>query len=228
MRRRYLPAERFPARRVRAERRCEKDNWQSLYLISQGRRLGAGKQSTSPLFPGSVSLPGTRHPRYAQSGCSEHRSPRIRKGAFSRPAESRCCAGKTELGEFSTSARACPPYGIATGVRQSGRRGLVRIGWPRRRIDGWAITFGKPGRPRRACKATPIWAIVRDRTGRLWVGNENGLAFLYPGAKTFTPWPLPGVRNKAESFRPGRDPGRSRLGGHRKHRDSHRSDHSAD
>ena len=35
-------------------------------------------------------------------------------------------------------------------------------------------------------------------TGRLWVGNDNGLAFLDPGAKRFTPWPLPGFRKGSE------------------------------
>jgi signal transduction histidine kinase/CheY-like chemotaxis protein/ligand-binding sensor domain-containing protein len=37
-----------------------------------------------------------------------------------------------------------------------------------------------------------IWAVLRDKRGRLWVGNEGGVAFLDPPSKRFVAWHAPG------------------------------------
>ncbi len=42
-------------------------------------------------------------------------------------------------------------------------------------------------------RSNEIWAMLRDSSGRMWVGDEQGIDILEPGADRFHPWNSPGI-----------------------------------
>ncbi len=51
--------------------------------------------------------------------------------------------------------------------------------------EGWTKAQG--------LRSNEIWALFRDSTGRMWVGDEHGLSFQMRGSTEFHPWSAPGI-----------------------------------
>jgi ligand-binding sensor domain-containing protein len=74
-----------------------------------------------------------------------------------------------------------------------------------------------------------IWGVLRDRTGRLWVGNDNGVGLSGSGRqKIHAVGRFPDCRKEQRVSGLVRVQGRSRLGRHGKYRGSHRSHYPPD
>ena len=172
----------------------KKDTWQSLYLSSRGEVWALGNKHIAALPQGAAGFQDRDIPEMlnpdATNAITEDRQGRILTSSGMQ-------LMRWENGAWTIfdERQGMPPYGIGpVFVNFEGEVWFASGGHGVNRWLGynlWETWTTKEG-----LQSDTIWGIVRDRTGRLWVGNENGLAFLDPGAKTFTPWPLPSVPNK--------------------------------
>jgi len=169
----------------------EKDNWQTLYLSSKGELWAVGFKHVAALAQGASAfqkrdIPGMQNPD-ALNAVTEDVHGRILTSS-----------GKQVLRwdngawRIFDERQGLPPLGIAPVFANpagevwfaSNGHGMSR--WLGYGIwDTWTTAEG--------LQNDTIWTVLRDRTGRLWVANDNGLAYLDESRKRFTPWPLPGL-----------------------------------
>ncbi len=169
----------------------EDDNWQSLYLSSGGDLWALGSKHIVMLAKGASTFQNRSIPEMLNPDSLNT----IAEDPQGRVLTS---SGKQLLrwedGAWRTfnERQGLPPYGMApVFVNPAGDvwfavngHGLSR--WLGYNLwETWTTAEG--------LQSDTIWGILRDRTGRLWVGNDNGLDFFEPGAKRFMPWPLPGL-----------------------------------
>ena len=191
MRRRHLQVERRPVRIWGPNEGVEDDNWQSLYLSSGGDLWALGSKHIVMLAKGASTFQNRSIPEMLNPDSLNT----IAEDPQGRVLTS---SGKQLLrwedGAWRTfnERQGLPPYGMApVFVNPAGDvwfavngHGLSR--WLGYNLwETWTTAEG--------LQSDTIWGLLRDRTGRLWVGNDNGLDFFEPGAKRFMPWPLPGL-----------------------------------
>ena len=169
----------------------QKDDWQGLHVTSKGEIWALGAKHIAALRPGETV--------FQNRGLSEIQNPDS-LNSITEDLEGRVLTSngkqllRWENGAWTTldERQGIGPYGIGpVFVSMAGEvwfapsgHGLSRwLGY--NNWENWTTAEG--------LQSDTIWAILRDRTGRLWVGNDNGLAFLDRGAKKFTPWTLPGL-----------------------------------
>ncbi len=169
----------------------QKDNWQSLFITSKGEIWALGSKHIAALPPGAGAFqnrdPGEMQNPDALNAITEDRQGRVLTSSGKQLL-------RWENGAWRTfdEHQGVVPYGIApVFVSPAGEIWFASSGHGLSRWLGynlWETWTAAEG-----LQSDAVWGILRDRTGRLWVGNDNGLAYLDPGAKKFTPWPLPGV-----------------------------------
>jgi signal transduction histidine kinase/CheY-like chemotaxis protein/ligand-binding sensor domain-containing protein len=169
----------------------KKDHWQSLYLTSRGDLWALGNAHIASLPQEASSfqdrdVPEMHNPD-ATNAITEDQQGRI------------LTSSGTEVLRWEKGAwnifdehQGLVPYGIGpVFVNPAGEVWFASSGHGLSRWLGynlWETWTAAEG-----LQSDTVWGILRDRAGRLWVANDNGLAFLEPGAKRFTPWPLPGL-----------------------------------
>jgi signal transduction histidine kinase/ligand-binding sensor domain-containing protein/ActR/RegA family two-component response regulator len=169
----------------------QKDNWQSLYLSSRGDIWAVGNKHVVCLPQGASTfqdrdVPEMHNPD-ATNAITEDRQGRI------------LTSSGTEVLRWENGAwnifderQGIAPYGIGpVFVNPAGEVWLASSGHGLSRwlgYDLWETWTAAEG-----LQSDTVWGILRDRTGRLWVGNDNGLAFLDRGGKRFTAWTFPGL-----------------------------------
>jgi signal transduction histidine kinase/ligand-binding sensor domain-containing protein/ActR/RegA family two-component response regulator len=169
----------------------EEDNWQSLYLSSRGDLWAVGSKHIVTLPKGAST--------FQNRGIPEMQNPDSLIAIAEDPQGRVLTSSGKQLLRWEDGAwrtfdvrQGLPPYGIApVFVNPAGDVWFASNGHGLSRWLGynlWETWTAAEG-----LQSDTIWGILRDRTGRLWVGNDNGLAFLDPGRKRFTPWPLPGL-----------------------------------
>ena len=169
----------------------EEDDWQSLYLSSNGDLWAVGAKHIATLPKGAStfqnrSIPEMQNPD-SLIAITEDPQGRVLTSSGKQLL-------RWENGAWKTfdERQGLPPYGIApVFVNPGGEVWFASNGHGLSRWLGynlWETWTSAEG-----LQSDTIWGILRDRNGRLWVGNDNGLAFLDPGQKRFTPWPLPGL-----------------------------------
>jgi signal transduction histidine kinase/CheY-like chemotaxis protein/ligand-binding sensor domain-containing protein len=168
----------------------KKDNWQSLYLSSRGDIWALGNKHVASLPQGAATfqdrdVPEMHNPD-ATNAITEDRQGRILTSSGSQVLRWQNGAWK-----IFDERQGIEPYGIGpVFVNPAGEVWFASSGHGLSRWLGynlWETWTAAEG-----LQSDTVWGILRDRAGRLWVGNDNGLAFMDPGAKRFTPWPFPG------------------------------------
>jgi len=169
----------------------EKDNWQSLFVTSKGDFWALGLKHIATLPQGASrfqkrDVPDMQNPD-SLNAITEDREGRVLTSS-----------GKQVLRWENGAWRAfderqgLPPYGVApVFVNPAGEVWFASSGHGLNRWLGYNLW--ETWTTAEGLQSDTIWAELRDNRGRLWVGNDNGLAYLDPVAKRFKAWPLPGV-----------------------------------
>jgi len=168
-----------------------KDNWQSLFLSSKGDIWALGDKHIASLQQGAATFQNRDVPEMhnpdATNTITEDRQGRILTSSGSQVL-------RWENGAWKVfdERQGIMPYGIGpVFVNPAGEVWLAASGHGLSRwlgYDLWETWTTAEG-----LQSNIVWSILRDHTGRLWVGNDKGVAFLDPSGKRFTPLLLPGL-----------------------------------
>jgi signal transduction histidine kinase/ligand-binding sensor domain-containing protein/CheY-like chemotaxis protein len=169
----------------------EEDNWQSLYLSSKGDLWALGAKHIVTLPKGAStfqnrSIPEMQNPD-SLIAITEDPQGRILTSSGKQLL-------RWENGAWRTfdERQGLPPYGIAPVFVNPG--GDVWFASNGHGLSRWlGYNLWETWTAAEGLQSDTIWGILRDLKGRLWVGNDNGLAYLDPGQQRFTPWPLAGL-----------------------------------
>ncbi len=169
----------------------KKDNWQSLFLSSKGDLWAWGNKHIAELPRGGFTfqdrdIPEMHNPD-STNAITEDRQGRILTSSGTR-------LMRWENGAWNTfdEHQGMPPFGIGPVFVNS--EGEVWFASAGHGVSRWlGYNLWETWTTAEGLQSDTVWGILRDRTGRLWVGNESGLAFLAPGEKRFTPWRVPGL-----------------------------------
>ena len=182
----------------------KKDTWQSLYLSSKGDLWAWGNQHIAAL-PHGASIFQDRDIPQMHNPDSTNAITEDRQGRILTSSGRQLMRWENGAWNIFNERQGLPPYGIGpVFVNSEGEIWLAAGGHGLSRWLGynlWETWTAAEG-----LQSDTVWGILRDRTGRLWAGTENGLAFLDPGGKKFTAWPLPAsvkdqrVAGLAESY----------------------------
>jgi len=169
----------------------QKDIWQSLYLSSRGDIWALGNKHIASLPQGAAAFANrdvpVMHNPDATNTIAEDRQGRILTSSGSQVL-------RWENGTWNIfdERQGIVPYGIGpVFVNPAGEVWFAASGHGLSRWLGYNLW--ETWTTAEGLQSNIIWGILRDHTGRLWVGNDKGVAFLDPGNKRFTPWPLPGI-----------------------------------
>jgi len=167
------------------------DNWQSLYLSSKGDLWAVGSKHMV-MLPKGASTFQNRSVQEVQNPDSLIDITEDPQGRILTSSGKRLL--RWENGGWRTfdERQGLPPYGIAPVFVNPG--GDVWFASNGHGLSRWlGYNLWETWTAAEGLQNDTIWGVLRDRTGRLWVGNDNGLAFLDAGRQRFTPWPLPGL-----------------------------------
>ena len=169
----------------------KKDNWQSLFLSSRGELSAWGNQHVAALSRDAVTfqdrdIPEMHNPD-ATNAIAEDRQGRILTSSGTQ-----LMRWDNGVWNIFDQRRGLPASGIGPVFVNS--EGDVWFAAAGHGVSRWlGYNLWETWTSAEGLQSDTVWGILRDRGGRLWVGNEKGLAFLDPGKKRFTPWPLPGL-----------------------------------
>ncbi len=172
----------------------KKDDWQSLYLSSRGELWAWGNKHIAALPPGGITFQDRDVP--------EMHNPDATNAIAEDPQGRILTSSGRQLMRWENGAwdifdqhQGLPAFQIGPVFVSS--HGDVWLAAAGHGVNRWlGYNLWETWTAAEGLQSDTIWGILRDRGGRLWVGNEDGLAFLDPGQKRFTPWPLPGLPRK--------------------------------
>lgn len=168
-----------------------KDRWQSLYLSSRGDLWALG-------FAHIAELPTNSSIFQNRDVAEVHNTDGL--NAITEDSEGRVLTSsgaellRWEAGSWRifNQRQGVPAYGI--GPVFANPAGEVWFASSGHGLSRWlGYNLWETWTSAEGLQSDTIWGILRDRTGRLWVADDNGLAFLDPGRGKFTPWRLPGL-----------------------------------
>jgi signal transduction histidine kinase/ligand-binding sensor domain-containing protein/CheY-like chemotaxis protein len=166
------------------------DNWQSLYLSSRDDLWAEGNKHIATL--------PKRASAFQDRSVQDFKNPDALNTIAEDPQGRILTSSGKQLLRWENGAwrifderQGFAPYGIAVlFINSAGDVWFAPNGHGLSRWLGYNLW--ETWTTAEGLQSDEIWGILRDRTGRLWVGNDDGLDFQDPGGKRFTPWPLPG------------------------------------
>ncbi|HTC31971.1 MAG TPA: response regulator [Bryobacteraceae bacterium] len=172
----------------------KKDTWQSLFLSSKGDLWAWGNRHIAVLSQGASSFQDRDVPEMHNPD-STNEITEDAQGRIITSSGAQLMRWENGAWRIFNERQGLPHYGVGpVYVNAAGEVWFAIAGHGLSRwlgYDLWETWTTAEG-----LQSDTVWGILRDRTGRLWVGNEDGLAFLDPGEKRFTPWPLPASLRK--------------------------------
>ncbi len=167
----------------------KKDTWQSLFLSSKGDLWAWGNRHIAVLARGASSFQDRDIPEMHNPDSTNEIAEDAR-GRIVTSSGTQLMRWENGAWRIFNERQGLPNHGVGpVYVSSAGEVWFASAGHGLSRwlgYDLWETWTTAEG-----LQSDTVWGILRDRTGRLWVGNEDGLAFLDPGGKRFTPWPLP-------------------------------------